>query len=69
MQMEALMFQRVRVFWQDETGQDIVEYSLLIAFIAVATMWIVIDGGSSVSHIWTGENTVIVTASTTVAGS
>jgi Flp pilus assembly pilin Flp len=69
MQVEALMFQRVRVFWQDETGQDIVEYSLLITFIAIACMWVVAGGRPAVNQIWTGANTTITNAQTFAAGS
>jgi Flp pilus assembly pilin Flp len=64
MAMEARMFQRVRVFWQDESGQDIVEYSLLITFIAIATMWVVASGRPAVNAIWTGANGTITNAAT-----
>lgn len=57
------MFQRVRLFWRDETGQDIVEYSLLITFIAIATMWMVGSGRSTVNQIWIGANSTINHAS------
>lgn len=58
------MFKRVRLFWQDETGQDLIEYSLLITFIALATMWVVGSGRPIVNAIWTGANTSINNAST-----
>lgn len=65
MQVEARqMFQRMDRFWRDESGQDIVEYSLLITFIAIACMWVVSSGKPTVNAIWTGANTTINSAST-----
>lgn len=58
------MIQRVNRFWQDETGQDLVEYSLIITFIAIACMWIVGAGRPTVNAIWVGANTTINNAST-----
>ena len=53
------MFQRVHVFWQEETGQDMVEYSLLITFLAIATMWVVASGRPAVNGAWSGANVTI----------
>ena len=58
------MFQRLRVFWREETGQDLIEYSLLITFLAIATMWIVGSGRPAVNGIWTGANTTLNNAAT-----
>lgn len=58
------MLQRLTRLWLDEDGQDIVEYSLLITFIAIATMWVVAGGRPTVNAIWTGANTTITTANT-----
>ena len=62
------MRQWVRVFWQDQSGQDIVEYSLLVTFLAIATMWVVASGRPAVNAIWVGANSTISTAGA-VAGS
>ena len=61
------MLQRLRAFWKDEDGQDLIEYSLLITFIAIATMWVVAGGRPTVNAIWTGANQTITTANTTAA--
>ena len=58
------MFLRMREFWREESGQDIVEYSLLITFIAIATMWVIAGSRPAVNGIWTGANTTITNAST-----
>jgi Flp pilus assembly pilin Flp len=62
------MAQRMARFWTEEDGQDIIEYSLLITFIAIATMWIVAGGRPAVNNIWTGANNSLATASS-AAGS
>ena len=62
------MPQRIYRFWRGEEGQDIIEYSLLITFIAIATMWIVGSGRPVVNAIWAGANNNLATASAT-AGS
>lgn len=40
----------------DEQGQDLIEYSLLIAFVALASAAMYINGGGSVTGIWTTTN-------------
>ena len=62
------MIQRLYRFWTEEEGQDLIEYSLLICFIAIATMWVMGSGRPIVNSIWTGANTTITNAST-AAGS
>ena len=39
-------------FWLEEEGQDLIEYSLLMAFIALASAAIFSSTGSSVTNIW-----------------
>ena len=43
-------------FWNDESGQDLIEYSLLITFIASAGMWFVGAGRGRVNGVWTTAN-------------
>jgi Flp pilus assembly pilin Flp len=43
------MFMR---FLKDEQGQDLIEYTLLMAFIALASAAIFVQAGSSVNSIW-----------------
>jgi len=54
----------MRRFWVEEEGQDIIEYSLLITFIAIACMWFVGQGHDPVNGIWTTANNSITTAKT-----
>ena len=39
-------------FLRDEQGQDIVEYTLLLAFVALASAALFINAGASISGIW-----------------
>jgi Flp pilus assembly pilin Flp len=43
-------------FVKDEEGQDLIEYTLLMAFIALASAAVFINAGSSVSKIWQSAN-------------
>jgi Flp pilus assembly pilin Flp len=46
----------------EEDGQDLVEYSLLLAFIALAAMPLLSAAGTSVTSIWTSINTGLTSA-------
>jgi Flp pilus assembly pilin Flp len=49
-------------FWVEEEGQDIIEYSLLITFIAIACLWFVGLGHDPINGVWTTANSSITTA-------
>jgi Flp pilus assembly pilin Flp len=51
-------------FWREEDGQDLIEYSLLITFIAIATAAVVGQGQNSIRAIWGSGNSTLVQAST-----
>ena len=46
----------LRNFWNDEQGQDLIEYTLLIAFVALASAALFIGAGGKVGTIWTITN-------------
>jgi|GraSoiStandDraft_46_1057282.scaffolds.fasta_scaffold1373130_1 Flp pilus assembly pilin Flp len=50
--------------WQEEEGQDLVEYSLLLAFIALAAIALLSAAGGSVKTIWTSINSNLASAAT-----
>jgi len=52
-------------FIKDEQGQDLIEYTLLMAFVALASAALFIGAGGSISGIWSQTNTSLVTANTT----
>jgi len=41
-----------RHFWKCEQGQDLVEYMLLLAFVAMAAAGVFLDAGGSMNQIW-----------------
>ena len=56
-----------RSFFADERGQDLIEYTLLMAFVALASAVIFIGTGSSISGIWGSSNTQLTTANTSAS--
>jgi len=50
--------------WRDEDGQDIVEYTLLITFIAIATAAVVGQGQYGIRTVWTKGNATLESANT-----
>ncbi|MGA3236325.1 MAG: Flp family type IVb pilin [Bryobacteraceae bacterium] len=56
-------------FLRDETGQDLIEYTLLMAFVALASAAIFIGAGSSISSIWGSTNSQLSSAAASAASS
>ena len=56
--MKKLMIDFVR----EESGQDLVEYSLLLAFVCLASAALFIGAGQSITGIWTLANSRLSTA-------
>ncbi len=54
-------------FLQDEQGQDLIEYTLLLAFVCLASAALFISVGGSVGGIWTTANTNLTTANAAAA--
>jgi Flp pilus assembly pilin Flp len=54
-------------FWQNDEGQDLIEYTLLMAFVALASAALFISSGTSISSIWSTTNTQLSAAASTAA--
>jgi Flp pilus assembly pilin Flp len=54
-------------FAQDETGQDLIEYTLLMAFVALASAALFIGAGGSIKGIWTSTNSQLTVANTSAS--
>jgi Flp pilus assembly pilin Flp len=52
----------LRNFWKDEQGQDLIEYSLLMAFVALASAALFIGAGGTIKGIWSTTNSQLVAA-------
>ena len=50
--------------WHGEQGQDLIEYTLLMAFVALASAALFIGAGSSIKGIWSVTNSQLAAAST-----
>jgi Flp pilus assembly pilin Flp len=48
---------RIGDFLKGEQGQDLVEYTLLMAFVIMASAAMYINAGGSISGVWTITNT------------
>jgi Flp pilus assembly pilin Flp len=51
-------------FWHEEEGQDLIEYTLLMAFVALASAALFINAGGSINGIWTSASTQLQNAAT-----
>jgi len=54
-------------FLRDEQGQDLIEYTLLLAFVCMATAALFISSGGSLSGIWAAANTQLSAANTSAS--
>jgi Flp pilus assembly pilin Flp len=49
--------------WKEEEGQDLVEYSLLLAFIALAAVALLSGVKGTIRGLWTSINSTLTSAS------
>ena len=57
----------VNEFLRDDSGQDLIEYTLLMAFVALASAALFIGVGGSIKGIWTTVNTQLEAANTSAS--
>jgi Flp pilus assembly pilin Flp len=58
------MKQFILRFLAEEEGQDLVEYTLLLAFVCLASAALFIGAGQSLQGIWSDANGILVNANT-----
>ncbi len=51
-----------RAFWIEEEGQDMVEYALLLAFVALAAVSLLTGVKNSINSIWTSVSSNLSSA-------
>jgi len=54
----------LKSLWKEEEGQDLIEYTLLMAFVALASAALFIGAGGSVKGIWSTTNSQLTAANT-----
>jgi Flp pilus assembly pilin Flp len=57
-----LMQEFINLFLRAEEGQDLVEYTLLLAFVCLASAALFIGAGKSMANIWVDTNLVLTNA-------
>lgn len=57
----------LKSFLREEDGQDLVEYTLILAFVALASAALLTTAGTSVRGIWNQTSTRLGAASTAAA--
>lgn len=48
--------------WRDEQGQDLIEYTLMLAFVALASAALFSSAGTSINQIWSKTNSQLSSA-------
>ena len=56
------MLGTLRRIWTDDNGQDLIEYTLLLAFVALVAAGLFIQAGNVTSGIWGTANSVLTSA-------
>ena len=59
----------IKNFWNDDQGQDLIEYTLLMAFVALASAALFLGAGGSLKGIWTTSNTQLEAANSSASAS
>jgi Flp pilus assembly pilin Flp len=54
----------MKAFWQEEDGQDLVEYSLLLAFIALAAVALLSSVKGQITTLWSDISNALTSATT-----
>lgn len=57
----------MKAFWNDDQGQDLIEYTLLMAFVALASAALFLGAGGSISGIWSTTNSQLVAANSSAS--
>jgi Flp pilus assembly pilin Flp len=52
----------LRNFWNEEQGQDLIEYTLLMAFVALASAALFLGAGGNIKSIWSTTNSQLASA-------
>jgi Flp pilus assembly pilin Flp len=58
----TMTLEMLKNFVREEEGQDLIEYTLLLAFVALASAALFIGAGTSINTIWTVTNNILSNA-------
>lgn len=57
----------MRAFWREDEGQNLIEHTLLLAFVALACATLFMGAGKSIKGIWSTTNSQLVAANTSAS--
>jgi Flp pilus assembly pilin Flp len=57
----------IKRFLSEDAGQDLIEYTVLLAFVALASAALFIGAGKSIKGIWTTTNSQLAAAATSAS--
>jgi Flp pilus assembly pilin Flp len=57
----------MRAFWREDEGQNLIEHTLLLAFVALACATLFMGAGKSIKGIWSTTNSELVAANTSAS--
>jgi Flp pilus assembly pilin Flp len=60
--MAPRIIKRFCRFFEDDRGQDLIEYTLLMAFVCLSCAIIFSNAGSSVNNVWKSANKTLSNA-------
>jgi len=63
------MREMIARFVREDDGQDLIEYTLLLAFVCLASAALFIDAGVTMANIWGIANSTLANATTAASGS
>ena len=61
------MLRMIQQLWKNEEGQDLIEYTLLLAFVALVAAGLFIQAGNVTAGIWGQANTLLTSANAKAA--
>ncbi len=53
--------------WVNEDGQDLIEYTLLLGFVALASAALMVKAGTSTSNVWSAASSTLSQAAVKAA--
>jgi len=64
------VWQKIRaIFRREDHGQDLAEYTLILAFLCVIVLAVVVNHSGGINNLWTTGNNVLATANSAASGS
>ena len=61
------MVELMRNLWNEQDGQDLIEYTLLVSFVCLASAALFLGEGGSIRGVWSVSNSQLAAASTSAS--